>query len=137
MLSGGSQVLYLLPEIALTTQIVQRLRKIFGDKMGIYHSKFSDNERVETWRGIISGRFSFVVGVRSSIFLPFDNLGLIIIDEEHETSYKQHDPAPRYHARDTALMLARMHHSKTLLGSATPSVESYFQAMNKNGDWWK
>ncbi len=131
VLSGGSQVLYLLPEIALTTQIVQRLRKIFGDKMGIYHSKFSDNERVETWRGIISGRFSFVVGVRSSIFLPFDNLGLIIIDEEHETSYKQHDPAPRYHARDTALMLARMHHSKTLLGSATPSVESYFQAMNK------
>ncbi|MFN6947075.1 MAG: primosomal protein N', partial [Cytophagaceae bacterium] len=101
---------------------------------GIYHSKFSDNERVETWQGILNGRFSFVVGVRSSIFLPFDNLGLIIIDEEHEPSYKQQDPAPRYHARDAALVMARIHSAKTLLGSATPSYESYYQCMqNKRG----
>ncbi|MFN3403126.1 MAG: primosomal protein N' [Cytophagaceae bacterium] len=132
-LQGGSQVLYLLPEIALTTQIVSRLRKVFGDKMGVYHSKFSDNERVETWKGVISGKFSFVVGVRSSIFLPFDNLGLIIIDEEHEPSYKQQDPAPRYHARDTALMLARIHNAKSILGSATPSIESYHNS--KEGKW--
>lgn len=122
---SGHQVLYLLPEIALTTQIVSRLRKVFGDKMGVYHSRFSDNERVEVWNGVLSGKFNFVVGVRSSLFLPFDNLGLIIIDEEHETSYKQMDPAPRYHARDSALMLARHHHSKVLLGSATPAVETY------------
>lgn len=127
-LEAGSQVLYLLPEIALTTQIVSRLRKIFGDTMGVYHSMFSDNERVEVWKGIISGKFSFVVGVRSSVLLPFDNLGLIIIDEEHENSYKQYDPAPRYHARDLALVMARLHHAKTLLGSATPSVESYYNA---------
>lgn len=127
-LEGGSQVLYLLPEIALTTQIVTRLQAFFGSKMGVYHSKFSDNERVEVWRGIINGDISFVVGVRSAIFLPFDNLGLIIIDEEHETSYKQYNPAPRYHARDTALVLARMHFAKTLLGSATPSLESYYNA---------
>lgn len=132
-LEGGSQVLYLLPEIALTTQIVSRLKKVFGDKMGVYHSKFTDNERVEVWRGIQSGKFSFIVGVRSSVFLPFDNLGLVIIDEEHETSYKQYDPAPRYHARDTAVMLARVHHSKTILGSATPSIESYYNALA--GKW--
>lgn len=130
VLDGGSQVLFLLPEIALTTQIVTRLRKVFGDKLGIYHSKFSDNERVEVWRGIIEGRFQFVVGVRSSIFLPFDNLGLIIIDEEHETSYKQYDPAPRYHARDAAMMIAYRQSAKVLLGSATPSMESFFQAKN-------
>ncbi len=129
-LEGGSQVLYLLPEIALTTQIVSRLRKFFGDKMGVYHSKFSDNERVEVWKGILSGKFAFVVGVRSSIFLPFDNLGLIIVDEEHETSYKQYDPAPRYHARDLALVLSKWHFAKTLLGSATPSIESYYNANN-------
>lgn len=127
-LEGGSQVLYLLPEIALTTQIVSRLQAFFGAKMGVYHSKFSDNERVEVWKGIISGNIAFVVGVRSAIFLPFDNLGLIIVDEEHETSYKQYNPAPRYHARDAALVLARMHFSKTLLGSATPSLESYHNA---------
>jgi primosomal protein N' (replication factor Y) (superfamily II helicase) len=132
-LEGGSQVLYLLPEIALTTQIVTRLQKIFGSKIGVYHSKFSDNERVEVWKGILSGKFSFVIGVRSSIFLPFDNLGLIIIDEEHESSYKQYDPAPRYHARDTALVLAKMHNAKTLLGSATPSIESYYNS--KEGKW--
>ena len=127
-LEGGSQVLYLLPEIALTTQIVQRLKKIFGTIMGVYHSRFSDNERVEVWNGILTGRFKFVVGVRSSVFLPFDNLGLIIVDEEHDASYKQQEPAPRYHARDVALMMSQMHHAKVLLGSATPSVESYYQA---------
>lgn len=127
-LGSGSQVLYLLPEIALTTQIVVRLQRVFGDKMGIYHSKFSDNERVEVWKGIVSGQYQFVVGVRSAVFLPFDNLGLIIVDEEHETSYKQHDPAPRYHARDVAMMMAQWQQAKVLLGSATPSLESYFQA---------
>lgn len=127
-LEGGNQVLYLLPEIALTTQIVSRLRAFFGSTMGVYHSKFSDNERVEVWKGVLSGKFSFVVGVRSAVFLPFDNLGLVIVDEEHETSYKQYNPAPRYHARDVALVLAQMHYAKTLLGSATPSLESYFNA---------
>jgi len=129
-LGSGSQVLYLLPEIALTTQIVVRLQRVFGDKMGIYHSKFSDNERVEVWKGIVSGQYQFVVGVRSAVFLPFDNLGLIIVDEEHETSYKQHDPAPRYHARDVAMMMAQWQQAKVLLGSATPSLESYYQARN-------
>lgn len=127
-LDSGSQVLYLLPEIALTTQIVQRLRKIFGDKMGVYHSRFSDNERVEVWRGVQSGRFSFVVGVRSAVFLPFDNLSLIIVDEEHEASYKQHEPAPRYHARDVAMMLGKLHYAKVLLGSATPALETFYHA---------
>ncbi|UII23740.1 replication restart helicase PriA [Fulvivirga ligni] len=129
-LEGESQVLYLLPEIALTTQIVNRLRKIFGDKMGVYHSKFSDNERVEIWKGVLSGKYQFVVGVRSAVFLPFDNLGLIIIDEEHESSYKQYDPAPRYNARDLAFVIAREHHAKVLLGSATPSIESQFHAQS-------
>jgi primosomal protein N' (replication factor Y) (superfamily II helicase) len=128
VLESGSQVLFLLPEIALTTQIVVRLKKIFGEKVGIYHSKFSDNERVEVWKGIVSGRFQFIVGVRSAVFLPFDNLGLIIVDEEHEASYKQYDPAPRYHARDVAMMIALRQHAKVLLGSATPSIESYYQA---------
>jgi primosomal protein N' (replication factor Y) len=127
-LEGGSQVLYLLPEIALTTQIVQRLKKVFGAAMGVYHSRFSDNERVEVWNGIISGKFKFIVGVRSSIFLPFDNLGLIIVDEEHDASYKQQEPAPRYHSRDTAMVIAQFHHAKVLLGSATPSIESFYQA---------
>lgn len=127
-LAGGSQVLYLLPEIALTTQIVSRLRKFFGSAMGIYHSKFSDNERVEVWQGVLSGRYEFVVGVRSAIFLPFRNLGLIIVDEEHENSYKQTDPAPRYHARDMATVMAHLQHCKVLLGSATPSFESYYHA---------
>jgi len=130
VLENGSQVLMLLPEIALTTQIVSRLQKVFGDKMGVYHSKFSDNERVEVYMGILSGRYQFVVGVRSSIFLPFKNLGLIIVDEEHEISYKQFDPAPRYHARDVAIMLAHKQKAKVLLGSATPSFESYRQALN-------
>lgn len=128
VLDSGSQVLLLLPEIALTTQIVTRLKKVFGSQMGVYHSKYSDNERVEVWNGVLSGRFSFVVGVRSSIFLPFDSLGLIIVDEEHESSYKQFDPAPRFQARDSAIMLAHFHQARTLLGSATPSFESYFNA---------
>ena len=128
VLDSGSQVLLLLPEIALTTQIVTRLKKVFGSQMGVYHSKYSDNERVEVWNGVLSGRFSFVVGVRSSIFLPFDSLGLIIVDEEHESSYKQFDPAPRFQARDSAIMLAYFHQARTLLGSATPSFESYFNA---------
>lgn len=128
VMESGSQVLLLLPEIALTTQIVSRLKKVFGSQMGVYHSKYSDNERVEVWNGVLSGRFSFVVGVRSSIFLPFDSLGMIIVDEEHEASYKQFDPAPRFHARDAAIMLAYFHQARTLLGSATPSFESYFNA---------
>ncbi|HEX8041884.1 MAG TPA: primosomal protein N' [Chryseosolibacter sp.] len=133
-LESDTQVLYLLPEIALTTQIVQRLKNIFGAGMGVYHSRFSDNERVEVWNGILTGKFKFVIGVRSSVLLPFDNLGLIIVDEEHDPSYKQHEPAPRYHARDVAMILARQHHAKVLLGSATPSVESYFHALqNKYG----
>ena len=127
-LEAGNQVLYLLPEIALTTQIVLRLKKIFGSALGVYHSKFSDNERVEVWNGVLTGKFRFVVGVRSSVFLPFDNLSLIIVDEEHDPSYKQHDPAPRYHARDVALVMGQMHHAKVILGSATPSVESYHHA---------
>ncbi|MEY3417713.1 MAG: hypothetical protein RL060_1825 [Bacteroidota bacterium] len=133
VLDAGNQVLLLLPEIALTTQIVSRLRKVFGDSMGVYHSKFSDNERVEIWNGLSEGKFNFIVGVRSSVLLPFSNLGLIIIDEEHETSYKQYDPAPRYHAREAAMMLAHLHHAKVLLGSATPSIESYYLALN--GKW--
>jgi primosomal protein N' (replication factor Y) len=127
-LANGDQVLYLLPEIALTTQIVMRLKKIFGEQVGIYHSKFSDNERVEVWKSIVEGKYPFVVGVRSSVFLPFSRLGLIIVDEEHESSFKQVDPAPRYHARDVAMVLASQQGAKVLLGSATPSLESYYQA---------
>jgi len=130
VLENASQVLFLLPEIALTTQMVVRLKKVFGDKLGIYHSKFSDNERVEVWKGVVSGQYQLVVGVRSAIFLPFDNLGLIIVDEEHESSYKQYDPAPRYHARDVAMVIAQKQHAKVLLGSATPALESYYQALH-------
>ncbi|AFK02644.1 primosomal protein N' [Emticicia oligotrophica DSM 17448] len=128
VLDGGSQVLFLLPEIALTTQIVVRLKRVFGDRMGVYHSKFSDNERVEVWKGVLDGRYQFVVGVRSAVFLPMDNLGLVIVDEEHESSYKQYEPAPRYHARDVGIMLGLKQGAKILLGSATPSLESYHQA---------
>ena len=127
-LDGGGQVLYLLPEIALTAQIVTRLLRVFGSRLGVYHSKFSDNERVEVWNGVLSGRFQVVVGVRSAVFLPFDDLSLIIVDEEHESSYKQYDPAPRYNAREVALMMANFQGAKTLLGSATPAVETYYQA---------
>lgn len=128
VLAQGEQVLYLLPEIALTTQIVARLQLVFSDQMGVYHSKYSDNERVEVWKGLISGKFPLIVGVRSSIFLPFDNLGLVIIDEEHEFSYKQYDPAPRYHARDAAQVLAQIYSAKVLMGTATPSFESFYLA---------
>jgi primosomal protein N' (replication factor Y) len=134
-LEGGSQVLYLLPEIALTTQIVERMKKVFGDEMGVYHSRFSDAERVEVWNGVLQGKFRFVVGVRSSIFLPFDDLALIIVDEEHDASYKQQEPAPRYHARDVALVMGQQHSAKVLLGSATPSLESYFQALQGRYQW--
>jgi len=127
----GEQVLYLLPEIALTSQIIQRLRKYFGEKVGIYHSKFNEQERVEVWQRVMTNddkQFQIVLGARSAVFLPFDNLGLVIVDEEHETSFKQYDPAPRYNARDSAIYLANLHSAKTILGSATPSVESYFNA---------
>ncbi len=131
-LAKGKQVLYMLPEIALTTQIINRLRGYFGLSVGVYHSRFNDLERVEIWektKGDGDGqRYGLILGVRSSLFLPFDNLGLIIVDEEHDSSYKQQDPAPRYNARDTAIMLASFHKAKTLLGSASPSVESYVNA---------
>jgi primosomal protein N' (replication factor Y) len=136
-LEGGNQVLYLLPEIALTTQIVLRLKKVFGSVMGVYHSRFSDNERVEVWNGVLSGRFKLVVGVRSSIFLPFDNLGLVVVDEEHDSSYKQREPSPRYHARDVAQVMAQQHNAKVVLGSATPSVESFHHATQGKYGWVK
>jgi primosomal protein N' (replication factor Y) len=130
-IQAGKQVLYLLPEIALTTHVIERLRKYFGNDIGVYHSRFSDNERVEVWQKVINHEYKVVLGARSSVFLPFDNLGLVIIDEEHETSYKQFDPAPRYNARDAAIYLAGRYHAKVLLGSATPSFESYFNARTK------
>ena len=123
------QVLYLLPEIALTVQIMERLHRVFGDRLGIYHSKYSDAERVEIWQKQLSDHpYDVILGARSAVFLPFKNLGLIIIDEEHETSFKQQDPAPRYHARSAAIVLAKMYGAKTLLGTATPSMESYYNA---------
>lgn len=131
ILRQGNQALYLVPEIALTTQLTHRLQKVFGDKVVIYHSRFSDNERVDIWkRLLLNHEPCVVIGARSSIFLPFDKLGLIIVDEEHEASYKQYDPAPRYNARDVAILLASMHGAKTLLGSATPSIETYYKASN-------
>ncbi len=131
-IAQGKQALYLLPEIALTTQIINRLRQVFGNKVGVYHSKFNDSERVEIWNKLLINNddsYQIILGVRSSVFLPFSKLGLIIIDEEHENTYKQFDPSPRYHARDAAIVLAGMHKSKVLLGTATPSLESYFNAM--------
>lgn len=128
-LDAGRQVLFLVPEISLTTQLTDRLRKVFGDRLLVYHSKFSDNERVDVWkRLLVSSEPLLILGVRSSVFLPFASLGLIIVDEEHESSYKQYDPAPRYNARDTAIMLASMHGAKTLLGSATPAVDTFHKA---------
>jgi primosomal protein N' (replication factor Y) len=124
----GKQALYLLPEIALTTQIIRKLRATFGDKIGIYHSRFSNNERVEVWQKIQHQQYDVVIGARSALLLPFSNLGLIIVDEEHDTSYKQQDPAPRYHARDSAIYLAYQSEANIVLGSATPSVESYYNA---------
>ncbi|MBP5563522.1 MAG: primosomal protein N' [Bacteroidales bacterium] len=133
VLKQGKQVLYLLPEIALTSQIVNRLRKYFGDRVGVYHSRFNEYERVEIWNRVLSGgeyedtsKYQLILGARSALLLPYKDLGLVIVDEEHDSSYKQIDPAPRYHARDTAVMLAQIHGAKTLLGTATPSLESYF-----------
>ena len=133
VLKQGKQVLYLLPEIALTSQIVNRLRKYFGDRVGVYHSRFNEYERVEIWNRVLSGgsdadmsKYQLVLGARSALLLPYTNLGLVIVDEEHDGSYKQIDPAPRYHARDAAVMLAQIHGAKTLLGTATPSLETYF-----------
>lgn len=131
VLKQGRQVLYLVPEIALTTQLTVRLQKVFGSKVVIYHSRFSDAERVEVWQKILHGKEpSVIIGARSSVFLPFAQLGLVIVDEEHEPSYKQYDPAPRYNGRDTAIVLAGMHGAKTLLGSATPTVETYYKAQS-------
>lgn len=128
-LSQGKQVLYMLPEIALTKQIVERLRRVFGDRIGLYHSKFSDAERVEIWKKQLGETpYDVILGVRSSLFLPFKNMGLIIVDEEHESSYKQQEPAPRYNARNAAIVLASFFEAKTLLGTATPSIESYYNA---------
>ncbi|MGY5847201.1 replication restart helicase PriA [Salegentibacter sp. HM20] len=132
VLEKGKQALYLLPEIALTTQLIQRLRDYFGDKVLIYHSRYSLNERVEVYKHVLenSEKARIVIGARSSIFLPFSQLGLVVVDEEHESTFKQFDPAPRYHARDSAIVLAAMHKAKTLLGSATPSIESFFNAQH-------
>lgn len=130
-LQQQKQVLYLLPEIALTTQLIERLRKYFGNLIGVYHSKFSSNERTEVWRAVLNNELHqhrIILGARSSLFLPFQSLGLVIIDEEHENSFKQYDPAPRYHARDAAVWLASKVGAKVLMGSATPSVESYWNA---------
>lgn len=141
-LKEGKQVLYLLPEIALTTHVVSRIKKYFGDSLGVYHSRFNENERVEIWNQVLASplrpspqgeglgvRFQVILGARSALFLPFSNLGLVIVDEEHDSSYKQYDPAPRYEARDTAILLASIHNkAKVVLGSATPSIESYFNA---------
>ena len=128
-LERKEQVLYLLPEIALTVQMMQRLQRVFGDKLGIYHSKYSDAERVEIWQKQLSQNpYDVILGARSAVFLPFRRLGLVIVDEEHETSYKQQDPSPRYHARSAAIVLAQMFKAKTILGTATPSLESYHNA---------
>ena len=128
-ISEGKQVLYLLPEIALTVQMTQRLRRVFGNRLGIYHSKYSDAERVEIWRRQLSSSpYDVILGARSAVFLPFQRLGLVIVDEEHESSFKQQDPAPRYHARSVSIVLARMFGAKTVLGTATPSMESYYNA---------
>ncbi|WP_457618022.1 replication restart helicase PriA [Lutibacter sp.] len=130
LLKEGKQVLYLLPEIALTTQLIERLQYYFGEYLSVFHSKYSMNERVEVWNNVLNSKqkAQLILGARSSLFLPFSNLKLIIVDEEHEPSFKQYDPAPRYHARDASIVLAKMHHANVLLGSATPSIESYYNA---------
>lgn len=136
VLDSGKQVLFLLPEIALTTQIIVRLQNYFGNQISVFHSKYSMNERVEVWNNVLDNKVKaqIILGARSSLFLPFSNLGLIVVDEEHETSYKQFEPSPRYNARDASIVLTNIHKSKILLGSATPSLESYFNAQeNKYG----
>ena len=132
-LDNGKQVLFLLPEIALTTQLIQRLSSYFGEQVGVYHSRFNQNERVEIWNKVLQNdfkQFRIIIGARSSVFLPFQNLGLIIVDEEHESSFKQYDPSPRYNARDASIVLANLHEAKVLLGTATPSLETYYNAKN-------
>ena len=125
-----------MPEIALTTRLTKRLKAAFGNKMALYHSEMSERERVEVWNKMQSDEpYQLILGVRSSLFLPYKQLGLIVVDEEHETSYKQQDPSPRYHARDTAIILAHIAGAKTLLGSATPSMESYHNAKKGSSDW--
>ncbi|MFT6066147.1 MAG: primosomal protein N' (replication factor Y) [Paraglaciecola sp.] len=133
VLDAGKQVLFLLPEIALTTQIIARLQVYFGQQISVFHSKYSMNERVEVWNNVLENKTKarIILGARSSIFLPFSNLGLIVVDEEHETSYKQFEPSPRYNARDAAVVLAKLHNAKILLGSATPALETYFNAEQK------
>ena len=130
-IARGNQSLYLLPEIALTTQIIDRLRKVFGNQIGVYHSRLNSSERVETWLKIQRGEYAVIIGARSALFLPFQKLGLVIVDEEHDSSFKQFDPSPRYQARDAALVLAAFHKGNVLLGSATPSIESMFNAQQK------
>jgi len=138
-LSNNRQVLYLLPEISLTTQIIQKLKNYFGDKVSVFHSRNSIHERTEVWQNVQENKKNaqIIIGARSSLFLPFKNLGLIIIDEEHENSYKQQEPSPRYHARDSAIILSRLHKSKIILGSATPSIESSKNARNGKYGWVK
>jgi primosomal protein N' (replication factor Y) (superfamily II helicase) len=133
----GKQVLFLLPEIALTSQIVKRIRKFFGETCISYHSKYNDQEKVEIWQKVKEGRYQIIIGARSAVFLPFKDLGLCIVDEEHEGSYKQHDPSPRYHARDAAMILAKQSNCKTLLGSATPSMEVFYMAQQNKYAWVK
>lgn len=129
LVAKGKQVLFLLPEIALTTQMITRLRKVFGNQIGIYHSKFSNEERIEIWQKTLQQEYKIIIGARSSLFLPFVNLGLVVVDEEHDHSFKQFDPNPRYHARDTAIYLASLYKAKVIIGSATPSLESYYNAV--------
>ncbi len=133
MLEQGKQVLYLIPEIALTTQLISRLQRYFGNYLSVFHSKYSMNERIEVWNNLLDNKqkAQLIVGVRSSVFLPFSNLGLVIVDEEHEPSFKQYNPSPRYHGRDSAIVLATYYEAKVLLGSATPSIESYYNATNQ------
>jgi primosomal protein N' (replication factor Y) len=127
-LDAGKQALYLLPEIALTTQIINRLKKYFGDRVGVYHSRFNEQEKAEIWNRTTDRQYDVILGARSALFTPFTNLGLVIVDEEHDTSFKQYDPAPRYHGRDAAIILGKFHNARVILGSATPSIESYFNA---------
>ena len=127
-LDAGKQALYLLPEIALTTQIISRLKRYFGDRIGVYHSRFNEQEKAEIWNRTVDHQYEVILGARSAIFAPFTNLGLVIVDEEHDSSFKQFDPAPRYHGRDAGILLAKLHGARAILGSATPSVESYFNA---------
>ncbi len=130
-IDSGKQVLFLLPEIALTSQLIERLSVFFGDKLLVSHSKFSTNERLEVYKAIASGKPYLIVGTRSAVLQPFTNLGLIVVDEEHESSFKQHEPAPRFHARDTALYIAAKHKINIILGSATPAVESFYNAQHE------